>query len=310
MKKSSVPALLLWLLISCSWQLQTAHAQSLTLVLASAEDAPAADKLQALLEQPARRVRSSGAVADDVSAACRDSGVEYALLLDGAHRLVQLLRCRDQTLLTRVVASAESPPAPNVSAFIASELLALGADLDERVPRPARVSLRLRAAVELLTAAGLYAGAVRPDFSVGLGVAPARSRFGVFGELGAAPSASARHDFSAGPLALTRSDVYANVGVGYALGLLQLEAFGRLACALTSADYRADVATSASSARWLAGFGVSVQVGWTDWLDLTVNAVLAGALSRNDYQFEGQSLARDPAQLLQLSAGLSLRPSL
>jgi hypothetical protein len=307
MKKSSLPALLGCLVLCCSWQLQTVHAQDLTLVLASDEDAAAADKLQALLEQPARRVRSTGAVADDVSAACRESGVQYALLLDGAHRLVQLLRCRDQTLLTRVVASAESPPAPNVSAFIASELLALGADLDERLPGPARVSLRLRAAVELLTAAGLYAGAVRPDFGVGLGVAPARSRFGVFGELGAAPSASASRDVAAGRLALTRSDFYANVGVGYALGRLNFEAFGRLACALTSADYRAEVGTSV---RWLAGIGVSVQVGWTDWLSLTVDAVVAGALSRNDYHFEGRSLARDPTQLLQLSAGVLLRPSL
>lgn len=310
MKKSSAAAFACWLVLACSWQLQTLQAQNLTMVLASDEDAPAADKLQALLEQPARRVRSTGAVADDVSAACREGGVEYALLLDGAHRLVQLLRCRDQTLLTRVVASAESPPAPNVSAFIASELLALGADLDERVPGPTRVSLRLRAAVELLTVAGLYAGAVRPDFEVGLGIAPARSRFGIFGELGAAPSASAQRAFAAGQLALTRSDFYADIGAGYAVGPMNVEAFGRLACALTSADYRADVTTSKSSLRWLAGVGVSVQVGWTDWLDFTVNALLAGALSRNDYRFEGQSLARDPAQLLQLSAGLLLRPSL
>jgi hypothetical protein len=98
--------------------------------------------------------------------------------------------------------------------------------------------------------------------------------------------------------------------VDYALGIATFEAFGRLGCALTSADYRAAVSTSASSLRWLAGIGVTAALGWTEWLDVTVTALLAGALSRNDYQFQGRSLARDPAQLLEFSAGLRLRPVL
>ena len=49
--------------------------------------------------------------------------------------------------------------------------------------------------------------------------------------------------FAAGQLTLTRSDFYADIGAGYARGPMNFEAFGRVACALTSAEYRAGQVT-------------------------------------------------------------------
>jgi hypothetical protein len=297
-----------------------ARAQGLLVVEASEADHASAEKLRELIKEPfaLTRAQATLSAADIVPLCCR-AGAERGLVLDSAHHAVQFVRCRDATVLTRVVDPATAE-APYFAAFIGAELLALAAELDGQPPSPAAVSgppprtlltrLRVRLGVELIALGVPYAGAPRASLGLGLSSEHFPAPLAWFLEFSVAPLASGERSVSGGSLQLTRSDARLRGGVLYPLPGFDLLGFVEAFGALTDVDYRAAQPTRSTQLGWGLGAGIEGDLALARYAQLYANLTLDAAISRSEYRVDGAAQFRDPALLLTVSGGFVLTPAL
>jgi len=311
-------------------------AQSLIVVEVSPEDAPAADKLQELVQEPFERRSATPEQAADASrgAGC-PPGVRFELVLDGAHAAVRLVRCRDGTIMTRTLDPNAARDTPYLEAFVAAELLALNAELETVViaprepvrtatspetslqspqppaatPQPSaatprgRSRWRLGLGAQWLAVGKLFDGALRPQLDLGLAVGSDWPRLAWLLEVNLAILAHGKVGAGTEAIDLTRNDAQLRAGLVYASDRWSLLAFGLGRASLTSASH-AGVATA--TLRWGLGAGAEIDVALLDWAYVYGNLVADLATSRSDYRVNGMGRARDPAVVLTCSLGVLL----
>lgn len=167
------------------------------LVVADTDDAAAAERLVASLEEPAARAVASPRPADTLRArACREHDVAYVIALDGRGGVVHVVRCADATLVSRGLEPGLARQAPYAMAVVAEELLELirtaplatapAALAAARVAAPGTIAVRVRAGpspvtgalgLGVLVAAGLDGTAAWAAPRLGADVVLGRSRW-------------------------------------------------------------------------------------------------------------------------------------
>jgi hypothetical protein len=326
---------LIWLMNSGE-----AFAQELVVVLSSDQDAASADKLAELIREPFTRVAAASLAELPPTAAggCRTSA-RVELHLDSAARQVQLIRCRDATVLARGLDPEAASQTPYLGAFVAAELLAIDRELsaaETRAPAvvteapppvaavsgsvpapapapelmpevPSPLELQLRAGAELTLWGAPFDHTVRPNLGVGVVVIPDDAVLAWFAELSFGLFALAEQARGRETLALTRHDGALHTGVRVALGPVQLAGFGLLRASLTSSEYTADIAVSDSFVRYGVGLGVQADMPLSRAFSVYLQAKFDVATSRSEYRVANQTRLTDPSSLLWVGLGLLLR---
>jgi hypothetical protein len=322
-----------------------ASAQDLVVVLSSEQDAASADKLAELIREPFERVGAASLAALPPTAAggCR-TGARIELHLDSAARRVQLIRCRDATVLARGLDPEAASQTPYLGAFVAAELLAIDRELDAAEtralqseqptaslpsPAPAAVSgsvptpvappapfaevaspieLQLRAGAELTLWGAPFDHTVRPNLGLGVVLTPDDAVLAWFAELSFGLFALAEQQRGRESLELQRHDGGLHSGVRVELGPVQLAGFALLRASLTSSEYTtADVAVTDTFVRFGVGLGAQADVPLTRTFSVYLQAKFDVATSRSEYRVANQSRLTDPASLLWVGLGLLLR---
>ncbi|MFI5308264.1 MAG: hypothetical protein ACHQ53_12965 [Polyangiales bacterium] len=292
------------------WPAAVGRAQSVLVVeVSSLDDAPA-ERLLELIERPVQRV--SMPQAREPTAAlglARALQVDRIAILDSEMHRVHVVRTRDGTVMTRVVQASEVSQAPYVTAFVASELLALSAQLD--TPERAREGLlarRLSLTVggELIGVGVPYGGGLRPELGAALWLAPAGTRFAWVLELLLGLTTDARVAAAMGRLELSRTDVSLRTGVACAIGRVALLGLARARLAWTDAAYLGPAGVPATRVGWGPGVDAEAQLELTRWLVAYAGVGLTLEASRSEYRVQSVRVATDPAALLAARAGLQL----
>jgi hypothetical protein len=302
-----------------------ARARPLLVVEVSEADAAAAARLIELIAQPTERVRMAEA-SDPLAALAiaRSRGFEQAVILDSTNQRVQLLRCRDGTVLTRVVDPSASSAPSYVMAFVAVELIALSAQLEANAPPPpppppapehsdqrgaGHLGLRaqLRVGGELIWLGAPFAGSARPTIGAGLWLARLpKAPLWLIAELDCALLGSAEMLTPSGRIVWSRSDAALRAGVAYEFGRLAVIGFAQARAALTSVDFLGPGGAASRHFGWGAAAGVEADLRLTDWAVLYASTALDFAAVRSDYRVEGVRVAQDPAQLANVALGLAI----
>lgn len=325
-----------------------ALAQDLVVVLSSDQDSASADKLAELIREPFERVAAASLAALPPTAAggCR-SGARIELHLDSAARRVQLIRCRDATVLARELDPEAASQTPYLGAFVAAELLAIDRELDAAEtravqseqptaslpsPAPAAVSgsdatpvaappaipplteetapveLNLRAGAELTLWGAPFDSAVRPNLGLGVVLTPDDAVLAWFAEVSFGLFALAEQARGLESLTLQRHDGGLHAGLRAGLGPVQLAGFALLRASLTFSEYTtADVSVTDTFVRFGVGLGAQADVPLTRAFSVYLQAKFDVATSRSEYRVANQSRLTDPASLLWVGLGLLLR---
>jgi hypothetical protein len=321
-----------------------AFAQDLVVVLSSDQDAASADKLAELIREPFERVGAASLAALPPTAAggCR-TGARIELHLDSAARRVQLIRCRDATVLARGLDPEAASQTPYLGAFVAAELLAIDRELDAAEtravqseqptaslpsPAPAAVSgseptpappepipeqtslieLQLRAGAELTLWGAPFDHTVRPNLGLRAVLTPDDAVLAWFAELSFGLFALAEQQRGGESLELQRHDGGLHSGLRVELGPVQLAGFALLRASLTSSEYTtADVTVTDTFVRFGVGLGAQADVPLTRTFSVYLQAKFDVATSRSEYRVANQSRLTDPASLLWVGLGLLLR---
>ncbi|HTU57046.1 MAG TPA: hypothetical protein VMF89_01410, partial [Polyangiales bacterium] len=260
------------------------------------------------------------------------------LHLDSAARQVQLIRCRDATVLARGLDPDAASQTPYLGAFVAAELLAIDRELaaaetraptaslpspasaavsgsastpvapPEPIAEPAAFELQLRAGAELTLWGAPFDHTVRPSLGLGVVLTPDDAVLAWFAELSFGLFALAELQRGGESLALQRHDGALHSGLRVALGPVQLAGFALLRASLTSSEYKtADVTVSDTFVRFGVGLGAQADVPLTRVFSVYLQAKIDVATSRSEYRVANQSRLTDPASLLWVGLGLLLR---
>ncbi len=286
------------------------RAQTVLVVEVSSQDEAPAKRLLELLEQPALRVRMPQAREPTAALGlARAVHADRIAVLDSELQRVHVVRTRDGTVMTRTVQATPGSESAYLPAFVASELLALSAQLDG----PGRAHsgllarrLALAAGGELIWAGAPYRGNLRPELGAVLWLAPSHTRLAWVLELSLGWTSRARVAASTGQLELSRTDLSLRTGVAYSIGRVALLGLLQARVAWTDAAYAGPSGRSTSAVGWGPGLDTQAQLELTRWLSAYASVGITLAARRSDYRVQSVRVATDPAVLLTAAAGLQL----
>lgn len=302
----------LWLVFSGLWTARAAAEEAPLLVLeVSAEDVAAADRLSELVAQPMERralpeARDPAAASSALSA----SGAGRALVLDSAARRVQLIE-RDGQLRTRLI---EAEATPYLTAFVASELLALAPPVASvSAPQPSQEeppSRVARAAGQLaLDVSSPYTTRwiARPKLGLELWLGPKtwqRALFALGAELVIPTPLSERN--AEGRISLLRWDAGLRAGAAFPINAWRLLPFVSGRTAITRADSTA-TANAQHTVGLGLGLGFQVERSLTKWLGLFLGLDAHALLRRSAYELAGAPLLEERFLMISADFGLVLK---
>ena len=309
-----------------------ALAQELVVVLSSPKDAASADKLAELIREPFERVSAASLQSLPPTAAggCR-TRARVELHLDSAGRQVQLVRCRDATVLARQLDPAATAQTPYLGAFVAAELIAIDRELDAvearaapappppvmreaaagsgsaEPPRRSPIALQLRVGAELTLWGAPFDHAARPSVGLGVVLIPQQDTPAWFAELNVGLFARAEQQRAGESLALQRHDGALHAGLRFPVGPMRLAGFALLRASLTTSEYTAAITASDTFVRFGLGVGVQADMPLSRVFSVYLQAKLDVATSRSEYRVATQARLTDPASLLWVGLGLLLQ---
>lgn len=301
-----------WLLLSGLWAVRgTAEAVPLLVLEVSAQDAPAAVRLGELVAEPVqRRALPEARDLAAVERALRESGARRALILDSAARRVQVVE-RDGQVHTRLI---EAEATPYLTAFVASELLALPPPAPSnpapaRPPREENPSLVARAAGQLaLDVSNPYTSrwVARPKLGLELWLGPAgqRALFALGAEL-VLPTALAESN-PEGRIELLRWDAGLRAGAAFPIHAWRLLPFASGRAAFTRAD-SSTIANAQHTVGLGLGLGFQLERSLTKWLGLFVGLDAHTWLRRSAYELAGAPLFEERFLMISADFGLVLK---
>jgi hypothetical protein len=307
-------AVVLWLALwaACFASLAAAQAAEVRLLVleVSPEDAAAAQRLVELLAEPAERLlmaaaRNPGAA----QAALLHSSAPRAVVLDSAARRVQVVERNGRTR-TRLI---EAEATPYLTAFVASELLALDPPPapHEVVPEPAVVHAHFARLGGLLAldVASAYTTRwlARPKLGLDLWISAARAQRAQLAlALELVPAVPLHESSPLGSIALLRWDSALSLGAAFPVNAwrLLLLASGRIAITRATSSGAAD-REEHTVALGLGG-AFRVERSLTKRLGLFASVDAHALLRRNAYELAGELLLQERFLMVSANFGLVL----
>jgi hypothetical protein len=281
----------------------------------SSEDAAAAARLVELVGQPvARRLLPAARDANAAHSALLESSAPRAVVLDTSARRVQVLE-RDGQARTRLI---EAEATPYLTAFVASELLALDppaaqgpaaqepAAQQEGAPRSpvARVAGQLA-----LDVASAYTTRwlARPKLGLDLWLSAGASRR-MFVVLGAelVPPVPLHESGAAGRITLLRWDAGLFAGLAFPVHAWRLLGYASGRAAIGRADSSGAAEGEQHTVGLGLGAGFRVERSLTNWLGLFASVDLHTMLRRNAYELSGETLLQERILMVSADFGLVL----